>query len=224
MKSVLGQVQTSRALQLSSVGVVALLGLAACTESHSPIQLEPDLDAQAQFFYELGQLCGNAYRGERVVERGDRDDMLQGNEELIVHFVECRPERIYAAFHIGAQGGQEEWDRSRTWVYTAHDERLELRHDHRLEDGSEDTDNTMYGGYTQSEGQALDSTLVQRFVFTEREGPNGEQLGWQVELEPGVRYTYGTYQGDAWTWRVDFDLMEPVDAPVAAWGHEGGYN
>lgn len=202
-----------------ALGAAALVVVAGCTEA----QRSPDLDPQAQFFYELGQLCGNAYQGERVVERSDRDDMLQGDEQLVVHFAECDANQVFAAFHIGADAGQGEWDRSRTWVYTRYDDYLELRHDHRLEDGSEDTENTMYGGFTESEGQAADSTLIQRFVFTEREGPDGEQLGWQVEIEPGVRYTYGTYQDDEWTWRVDFDLSQTVEAPEAAWGHEGGY-
>ncbi|MCC5880535.1 MAG: hypothetical protein JJU03_11655 [Idiomarina sp.] len=208
-----------RALSVAGVALTSGMLLTACTEA----QRTPDLDAQQQFFYELGQLCGNAYQGERVVERQDREDMLQGDEELIVHFRECDANRIYAAFHIGSNAGMGDWDRSRTWVYTAHEERLELRHDHRLEDGSEDTDNTMYGGYTDSEGQAADSTLIQRFIFTDRTGDDGEELGWQVELEPGVRYTYGTYQDDEWTWRVDFDLSRTVDAPPSAWGHEGGY-
>ena len=223
MKHVISQQPRGRQRLKSGVCAAAVFALSACGEPQSPTQLNPQLDPQAQFFYELGQLCGNTYQGERTVQRVDRDDLLQGNERLLVHFTDCGSDRIHAAFHIGADQGQGNWDRSRTWIFTAHNERLELRHDHRLEDGSEDSDNTMYGGYTQSEGQALDSTLIQRFVFTDREGPGGEQLGWQVELEPGVRYTYGTYQGDTWTWRVDFDLAQTVNAPPAAWGHEGGY-
>lgn len=210
--------QPSRAL-MASFAAASVLGLSACSDA----QQTPELDAPAQFMYELGQLCGNAYSGERVVARQDRDDMLQGDEDLVVHFAECYNDQVFAAFHIGADAGQGDWDRSRTWIYTAHPERLELRHDHRLEDGSEDTDNTMYGGYTESQGQAADGTLIQRFIFTERTGENDAQLGWQVEIEPGVRYTYGTFQGDEWTWRVDFDLSQSVDAPPAAWGHTAGY-
>lgn len=210
---------TPRFLGATGLALASSLALTACTEA----QRTPELDAQQQFFYELGQLCGNAYEGERVVERQDRDDMLRGDESLIVHFRECDANHVYAAFHIGEDAGMGEWDRSRTWIYSSHEERLELRHDHRLEDGSEDTDNTMYGGYTESDGQAADSTLIQRFIYTERTGDDGEELGWQVEIEPGVRYTYGTFQGDEWTWRVDFDLGQSVDAPPSAWGHEGGY-
>lgn len=203
------------------LGLAAVSGLtvSACTEA----QQTPNLDAQHQFFYELGQLCGDAYAGERIVARQDREDLLQGDESLIVHFRECNPNYVYAAFHIGQDEGMGEWDRSRTWIYTMHDDRLELRHDHRLADGSEDTANTMYGGYTESGGQAGDGTLIQRFIFTERTGDEGEELGWQVEIEPGVRYTYGTYEGDEWTWRVDFDLAQSVERPAAAWGHEDGY-
>ncbi|RUO29352.1 hypothetical protein CWE12_10255 [Aliidiomarina sedimenti] len=204
-----------RAQQKLTVAVIAGVLL---TSGCSDAQRSAELPAQEQFFFYLGELCGNAYRGERTVERPD-SDLLQGNEALLVHFRECDENSIYAAFHIGAEQGQGDWDRSRTWIYRKHPERLELRHDHRLQDGSEDAGNTMYGGYTETDG----NSTSQRFVFTERTGPNDEQLGWRVEVEPGVRYTYGTYSDDEWTWRVDFDLSQTVEPPPAAWGHEGGY-
>lgn len=206
---------SSSKVRLLSIGAIAsVLVLSACTDR----ERHENLPEQSQFFYSLGELCGNAYRGERTVERPGRD-LLQGDEELIVHFRECTGDTIYAAFHIGADQGTGDWDRSRTWIYTRHPERIELRHDHRLEDGSEDTGSTMYGGYTEDEG----GPLSQRFVYTERTGPNDEVLGWRVEVEPGVRYTYGTISGDEWTWRVDFDLSQSVDVPPSAWGHEDGY-
>lgn len=200
----------SQSLLVASVSVLAL---SACTERQRDIDIPP----QQQFFAALHDLCGNAYRGERIVERQD-NDLLEGNEELIVHFAECSEDQIFAPFHI-EQPDEGGWDRSRTWIYTMHEDSLELRHDHRLEDGSEDEGNTMYGGYTEDEG----SFNRQHFIFTERTGPNDEVLGWRIEVEPGVRYSYGTMSDGEWTWRVDFDLTETVEAPPAAWGHEGGY-
>lgn len=187
--------------------------LGACSEAPTA----PEGSAQEQFFYNLSQLCGQAFRGTRVIER-PQNELLEGDESLVVHFRECNDEQIFAAFHI-EQPAEESWDRSRTWVFSLHGDQLELRHDHREEDGSE-SDNTMYGGFTETgEGTAR----RQEFVFTERTGPNDEVLGWRVIIDPGVQYSYGTFSDDDWTWRVDFDLSEEVDAPPAAWGHEDGY-
>lgn len=203
----------SRITSLSLVSALALT-LSACSEPPTA----PQGSAQEQFFYNLGQLCGQAFRGTQVVER-PQNNLLQGGESLVAHFRECNDSQIFVAFHI-EKPAEQSWDRSRTWVYSLHGDQLELRHDHRLQDGSEDEGNTMYGGFTEAgEGSAR----RQDFIFTERTGPNDEVLGWRVELDPGVRYSYGTMSDGEWTWRVDFDLSEQVDTPPAAWGHEDGY-
>ena len=166
------------------------------------------------FWDALAQHCGQAFEGVRLVARDDRPDLLQGDETLVVHFRECSDELLALPFHIGPPDG--DWDRSRTWRFTwAEDgERLELRHDHRLPDGSPDVDNTMYGGLSiGGDGQ------VQRFLYTERVAEDGSALGWQIEIVPGERYTYGTFSGEDWTWRLDFDLAKPLpEAPPPPWG------
>ncbi len=174
-------------------------------------------DSDLQTFWDAMAIhCGNAYEGVRVVARDDRPDLLEGNETLIVHFRECSDELLALPFHIGPPDG--DWDRSRTWRFTwAEDgERLELRHDHRLPDGSPDVENTMYGGLSiGGDGR------VQRFLYTERVADDGSPLGWQIEIVPGERYTYGTFSGDDWTWRLDFDLTQPLsEPPPAPWGVE----
>jgi hypothetical protein len=155
--------------------------------------------------------CGQAFAG-RLVTAPPGDEMLEGDEELIVHFRTCDDEEMRLPFHIHGRDG---WDRSRTWVYMRHDEALELRHDHRHEDGTHEAD-TWYGGTTQT----LGSPDQQEFVFAERTAPDGSLLGWRIQIIPGERYTYGTFRGDDYTWRVDFDLTEAVAAPPAPWGHE----
>ena len=172
----------------------------------------PPSNPQLAFFDALASLCGNAYPGERIVERPGRD-MLQGNEALIVHFRECSVNQVKAPFHI-EQPEQGDWDRSRTWIYTLGDDYIHLNHDHREPDGSE-SENTYYGGYTVRPGTAEQ----QMFIYTERVGDAGETLGWRIELVPGERYSYGTMADGEWTWRVDFDLSNPVPAPPAPWGH-----
>ena len=169
-----------------------------------------------QFWNALAQHCGQAYQGVRAVARDDRPDLLAGDEILIVHFRECSDDLLALPFHIGPPEG--DWDRSRTWRFTwaAHGSRLELRHDHRLPDGSPDADNTMYGGLSiGGDGR------MQRFLFTERVAEDGSALGWQIEIVPGERYTYGTFSGENWTWRLDFDLSQPLEnPPPPPWGFE----
>ena len=206
-------------LLLPTLSTTVLLSLTACSEAPE----DRTSETQQDFFQALASHCGQAFEGARVVARTDREDMLQGDEALVVYFAECSDKQIFAPFHIGPSQDETDWDRSRTWIYSAHANRLELRHDHRLVDGSQDLSNTMYGGFTETAGRQQNGVHIQRFTFTERTGPQGEELGWQIEVEPGVRYTYGTYQGADWTWRVDFDLRQPVEAPPPAWGHENGY-
>ncbi|EGN75379.1 hypothetical protein A28LD_0992 [Idiomarina sp. A28L] len=172
----------------------------------------PDEQPQKEFFAALQSLCGNAYAGERVVERPGRD-LLAGNEALIVHFRQCSENQVLAPFHI-EKPESNDWDRSRTWIYTQYHDHLTLSHDHREPDGSP-SEETDYGGATIDSGTAEQ----QMFIFTDRTGENGETLGWRIEIVPGERYSYGTMADGEWTWRVDFDLSEIIAAPPAPWGY-----
>lgn len=166
-----------------------------------------------QFFNALAEQCGNAYPGGLTLEPPG-DDMLTGTELLIVHFRECSDDILKLPFHIELEE-KEEWDRSRTWIYTKHEEGLELRHDHRKPDGSDD-EVTMYGGFSVEGGTAL----RHEFKSVPRSEETGIFRGWRIEIVPGDRYTYGTIRGEEWSWRVDFDLSEPLDQlPPAPWGH-----
>jgi len=140
--------------------------------------------------------------------------MLTGTEELVVHFRQCTADTLRLPFHIEREATAD-WDRSRTWIYTRTADGLELRHDHRQPDGTDD-EVTGYGGTTRSAGTARQ----QEFILAERTAPDGALLGWRVEIEPGERYTYGTIRGGEWTWRVDFDLTRPLPPPPAPWGYE----
>ncbi|CAN5768648.1 hypothetical protein BH23GEM9_BH23GEM9_21980 [soil metagenome] len=167
---------------------------------------------QAAFMDNLRQHCGRAYSGRLTLEPAG-DEMLTGTEELIVHFRECGQDTLRLPFHL-EQEDAGTWDRSRTWMFMQTADALEIRHDHRHEDGTPD-EQTMYGAYTQDAGMAN----RQEFILTERRAPDGSPLGWRVEIEPGQRYTYGTIRGGEWSWRVDFDLTTTVPAPPAPWGH-----
>jgi hypothetical protein len=169
---------------------------------------------QEQFIQKLGKHCGKAYPGGLTLEP-EGDEMLTGTELLIAHFRECDDHQVRIPFHIELEDEQD-WDRSRTWIFTRHDDRLELRHDHRKRDGQED-EVTMYGGYSVDGGTAT----RQEFKSVARTKESGYFRGWRIEIVPGERYTYGTIRDTSWSWRVDFDLSQPLETlPPAPWGHE----
>jgi hypothetical protein len=198
---------------LTALGALALATLVttACP-APAPEAERTEAPARDAFWANLAHHCGRAFAGGLVLEPPG-DAMLTGEETLIVHFRECGEDEMKLPFHIEVDA--DGWDRSRTWVLRRHADGLELRHDHRRPDGSED-DVTWYGGRTHAPGSAE----RQEFVYEERRADDGSVLGWRIEILPDERYTYGTIRGEEWTWRVDFDLSRDVPAPPAPWGHE----
>jgi hypothetical protein len=164
------------------------------------------------FWANLQQHCGRAFPGGLGVEPPG-DDMLQGDELLIAHFRDCSAREMRIAFHI-EPGGDRSADRSRTWVLRRIEERIELRHDHRHQDGTAD-ETTWYGAF--SSGMAAPNRM--EFEFVDGAPMPGVWRGWRLEIEPNQRYSYGTVRNGEWRWRVDFDLSRPVDLPPPAWGH-----
>lgn len=197
----------TRARALVAAALIVPL-VTACPASHQ------DDDAPADFMANLARHCGDAFPGRLTLEPPG-DDMLTGDEELLVHFRDCAPHEVRIPFHVEVDEGQR-WDRSRTWYVIRHGDRLELRHDHRREDGSESA-RTWYGGFSAGEGTAH----RQDFLSPERSHAAGVPVGWRIEIIPGVRYAYGTtYDGD-YDWRIDFDLAQPIDrTPPLPWGHD----
>ena len=189
----------------------------AAPDPESPMQMETGQDEQVVadapshvFWSRLHEHCGEAFEG-RLVTAAPGFDLLDGSERLIVHFRSCSDFETRLPFHI--EEGPDAWDRSRTWVFFNHGaDGIELRHDHRHQDGSEE-ENTWYGGDA-IEGE----TYWQRFVYPPRTEEMGVFMGWRVEIHPNERFTYGTMRDEEWTFRVDFDLSQNVDPPPPPWG------
>ena len=183
---------------------------------HAELAATQDAEALDQYWENLSAHCGEAFPGQLAVEPPG-DEMLEGEELLVVHFDVCTEDEIRLPFHIEQMDG--EWDRSRTWIFRRTDDgRIELRHDHRQPDGTED-EVTWYGAWTVGEGSAT----RQEFIIQDREYPDGSTRGWRILIEPGEHYIYGTIRDGEWSWRVDFDLSEPMDElPPPAWGYEDG--
>lgn len=194
---------------------LSILALAAgCGGDAERSEAAAGQDPQEDFLSHLSVHCGEAFPGRLALEP-EGDEMLTGTELLLVHFRGCEEGEVRIPFHVEIEDSGE-WDSSRTWYVMRVEEGLELRHDHREPDGSEDT-RTWYGGFSVDAG----SPGRQDFASPERTQAAGVPVGWRIEIEPGEVYRYGTTREGEYTWMVEFDLSRPFEGEVPdAWGHD----
>lgn len=181
--------------------------LAACASTPAP------LAPQDQFFANLRALCGQSFEG-RVVTT-EAADASFASERLVMQVRECSDTEIRVPFHVGE-------NRSRTWVITRTGAGLGLKHDHRHEDGAEDT-LTQYGGDTTSEGaverQEFPADAFSQTLFVNNNIPQSTTNVWAVEVHPGRTFAYELRRPNR-HFRVEFDLTAPAAAPPPPWGAE----
>ena len=130
-------------------------------------------DAKTEFFTRLAAMCGATFEGASVFPR-DADDAFAG-KKLVAHVASCTADEVRVPFIVGA-------DRSRTWIFKKSSAGLELKHDHRHEDGTPD-EQTMYGGMANDKGSAS----VQSFeadAYTAKLIPAASTNVWTVTLAP----------------------------------------
>ncbi|RUO27154.1 hypothetical protein CWE09_09065 [Aliidiomarina minuta] len=185
------------------------LALGACT----PAAENP----QDAFFNTLKEHCGNAYAGEVTI--GDEEaDAEWIDSDIIIEVRECDDNRIRIPLHVGD-------DHSRTWIISRTDMELELKHDHRLEDGSHDP-LTMYGGSTFTPGTATSQSFpadeYSKQLFSELGYSASIDNTWWVEFPDADTLRYRLVRDDR-EFQVDIDLSETVEAPQAPWGWEDNY-
>jgi hypothetical protein len=159
-----------------------------------------------QFWDLLATHCGKAYEGKLVSP--ESDPRFAG--KLVMHVRSCEDRRLRIPFFVGE-------DLSRTWVLTMDDEQLiQLKHDHRHADGSEDAV-TQYGGKATNMG----SSSTQFFpadAFTAGLLPAAVGNVWWITLDE-TSFTYNLRRlGSATLFSVRFDLTKPIETPPAPWG------
>ena len=120
---------------------------------------------------------------------------------------------------IGPTGRGVGDDKSRTWVFTLNDAKLiQLKHDHRHTDGSEDKI-TQYGGTSANTG--LDS--IQFFPadqYTSNLIPYASNNVWWITLD-ATSFTYNLRRiGTDRLFSVKFDTTNQIETPSAPWGSE----
>ena len=168
-----------------------------------------------KFWGELNKLCDKAFAGAIAEDSSPSPDFT--GKALVMHVRSCEKDRIRIPFFVGD-------DRSRTWVLTRKGDRLELKHDHRHEDGKPDKV-TMYGGTTTSPGEAIrqffpaDEETTRVVDPPTDDAPSAAANIWWIELVPGSHYSYNLRRlGRGRIFTVKFDLTKEIDAPAAPWG------
>ena len=189
--------------------VALIMAIAACDTASNRAESTDSLPAAQQAFWSgLSALCGNAYEG-RVAESTPPDTVMS-RVTLVMHVRECQGDTIRIPFHVGA-------NRSRTWVLTKTASGLRLKHDHRHEDGAEDSV-TQYGGDTRAVGDSIQQEFFADSL-TASLIPAARANVWTIELHPGRLFAYALRrEGSDRRFRAEFDLTRPVPAPPAPWG------
>lgn len=178
--------------------------------------LSADRDsAQDAFWKQLSELCGQAFSGQMTGFARPGDDGWL-DREVVIHVRECTEREIRIPLHVGS-------NRSRTWIVTRDGDRFRLKHDHRHEDGSEETV-SWYGGHTTDPGRAWRQTFpvddFSRALFL----ANGLEASvgnfWSMEVRPDDDlFAYELVRAGR-LFRAEFDLSQPTEPPPAPWGHD----
>lgn len=171
--------------------------------------------ANEVFWRELQKLCGKAFAGSIAADTSPSPDFT--GKAMSMHVRSCEADRIRIPFTVGE-------NRSRTWVLTRKGDRIELKHDHRHEDGTSDKV-TMYGGTTTNAGEATrqffpaDEETTRVVAAPQGRAPSAAANVWWIELVPGEFFSYNLRRlGGDRLFTVKFDLTNEIKAPPAPWG------
>lgn len=203
-------------------------GAAAEADAAAEAGIDGDAAPADAFLARLAQYCGQAFEGRIVANTpapaaDAPPDPFEG-KALVMHVRGCDDPtaELRVPFHVGD-------NHSRTWILTRTESGLRLKHDHRLEDGSDDPV-TMYGGDTATPGTAqrqefpVDQHSID--LFNARDGLSRSITNvWAMEIEPGQSFVYelarpqDELNPEGRLFQVEFDLTKPVDLPPTPWGY-----
>lgn len=167
------------------------------------------------FWNELKKLCGKAFAGSIVADTSPSPDFT--GKKLVMHVRSCEARRIRIPFLVGE-------NRSRTWILTKMGDRIELKHDHRHEDGTPDKV-TMYGGTTTNSGETIrqvfpaDEETTRVVARPAGNAPSAAANVWWIDLVPGSHFNYNLRRlGGDRLFTVKFDITKEVAIPAPPWG------
>ena len=160
-----------------------------------------------EFWTELQTHCGQSFEGQ-ITAGGSANDSFSG-KKLVMHVKSCENNRIRIPFFVGD-------DKSRTWVLTFENNKIQLKHDHRHKDGTPDKV-TQYGGMAPNTGMAN----LQFFPADQETAdllPKAATNLWWITLDKKV-FSFNLRRiGSDRLFTVTFDLSKPIDNPSAPWG------
>ncbi|MBA2665240.1 MAG: hypothetical protein H0U74_23330 [Bradymonadaceae bacterium] len=212
----------SNSISARTLGVsllaLSLLGASACAAPNTSVTVKVQRPAKEApkgdgFLEHLRRYCGQAFEGELVKDEPASSAADWGGNRLVMHVQHCSPDEIRVPFHVGT-------NRSRTWIVRRDGHRLELRHDHRHEDGSPDAI-TLYGGFSIDEDS--DPTNVRRFpadADTVAMMPKVATNVWTMSFGDETFVYQLQRKEEGRIFRASFDLSKPVTPPPLPWGYE----
>ncbi|PKP26076.1 MAG: hypothetical protein CVU03_05210 [Bacteroidetes bacterium HGW-Bacteroidetes-2] len=161
-----------------------------------------------EFWKNLKALCGKTFEG-KLLNAPTNDDFA--GKKLVMHLLSCDDKTILIPFNVGD-------NLSRTWIFTYKKGRIELKHDHRMQDGTND-EVTMYGGTTTNSGMAT----MQMFPADQETIeviPAAFSNAWWVTID-STAFTYNLHRmGTDRIFTVSFDLTKEIEKPAPSWGWE----
>lgn len=167
------------------------------------------LNAQAnlKFKLEIEKHCGKSFEG-KITQGAKEGDGFTG-ERLIMQVLSCEKNQIKIPFYVGD-------DKSRTWILTFKDDRLELKHDHRNKDGSEE-EITMYGGTTSNVGHSNIQFFPSDQETCDMIDYACNNVWWMTIDETSFSYNLRRVGSDR-EFTVVFDLTKPAVFESKPWG------
>jgi len=149
---------------------------------------------------------GQYFEGE-IVAGGREGDGFTG-KRLLMQVMSYDDRQVKIPFYVGE-------DKSRTWILTYSNQVLELKHDHRHEDGTPDKV-TFYGGTSPNTG----SSTIQVFPADQETCALIDyacQNVWWITMD-GKTYTYNLRRiGSDRLFSVKFDLTKPIKSDYKPW-------
>ena len=192
------------------------LGLVVCIVVSSEAFAQSKTAAPTDTFWaNLQKLCGKAFAGVIAEDTSNSPDFA--GKALVMHVRSCEKNRIRIPFFVGD-------DRSANGVLTRKKDRIELKHDHRHEDGKPDAV-TMYGGTSTNAGEAIrqffpaDEQTTTVVAAPDGDAPSAAANIWWFEHIPGKTFSYNLRRlGRDRLFSVKFDITKEIAIPLAPWG------
>lgn len=167
-----------------------------------------DTSGAKQFWDTLKKHCGKAYEG-KIVSGPAGDDFM--DKRLVMYVLSCSADEILIPFNVGD-------NRSRTWILKYKDGRIELKHDHRHEDGTSD-DVTMYGGTTSNRGLPGIAVFPADEETTTIIPAAATNVWWITVGDKQFTYNLRRMGADRF-FSVSFYLAKEIEKPLPSWGWE----